>query len=314
MFALLYSYACYVFLPKSSYDSTYYTSRSFKVEKKNTIDVLCIGSSAIECSVVPSVLYSKHGISALNCAEYITTMDNEIGHYRESKAYQTPKLVLIDTEIVWNGGANTYKTPAQMFFCAPFSNHNRLKSLSWSDFYFHGVSDEDLYYSHLKGYSFVTKTSEMSSWGIDDSTTINNTVSDKNDKAIRSIISEILADNVKILFVTAPEQYSTKDKRHNTSFHSYFESLTEEYDNVSYFDFNDKKASNLNLDVTTDFAKVNHLNVLGAQKASLVLANYLNAKYTLTDYRKDTENNTRMEEGLTFFKNKLATLNEEQLF
>ena len=49
MFALSYSYACYVFMPKTAGDSTYYTSRSFKVEKKNTIDILCIGSSAIEC-------------------------------------------------------------------------------------------------------------------------------------------------------------------------------------------------------------------------------------------------------------------------
>lgn len=218
MFALLYSYACYVFMPKTAGDSTYYTSRSFKVEKKNTIDVLCLGSSAIECSVIPSVLYSKHGISALNSAEYITTMDNEIGHYRESKAYQTPKLVLIDTEIVWNGGANTYKTPSEMFFCAPFSNHNRLKSLSWDDFYFHGVDDENRYYSRLKGYSFLTKTSEMSSWGIDETTIIHSEVSSRQDKEIRSIITEILADNVKILFVTAPEQYSNKDKRQKAQY------------------------------------------------------------------------------------------------
>lgn len=303
MISCIYFYACYVFMPKTNDSSYWYSSRGFRGEEKNSIDVLCLGSSGISCAVIPSVLYGQYGISCSNASTFKTTMNNELGLYKESLDYQKPKVVILDTEIVWNGMTRTYKESPGAFYLTPFWNHSKIFTLKPNDLYLHTITNEDLFYNHLGCYTYLNSVASFDSWGINSDTQLLYTISSDKDAEIKEFISTILSNNVSILLLTTPEQYSRKYDSFHLCYHPYFVQLAKQYKNVSYLDFNDTETNNTGIDANTDFYKIHHLNVTGAQKASAFLGEYLKSRYDLTDYRTVKSKNFKLESSLAYFNN-----------
>ncbi len=308
MISLIYCYICYIFGAKTGDDSAGTKCRGFIGEDENTVEVLCLGTSTTANALIPSVMYSEYGISSFNSSVYSTTVKFEFGLYDECVKYQTPKLIIIDTEMLSDEGKNEPADIDNNFLAYPFTNHSRFSKLNSNDFIIKDLSLNENHFSYFKGYSFLSKTTSLGYWGSNDGTDFNHSLVSEKESQLNSFVSKVTKDGASILFVTTPNQYTY-------SFHNYYEAYVDGNSQLAYLDFNDRAANDdTGIEASTDFAKENHLNALGAQKLSIYLGKYIHNHYSLTDYRTIDDQNSKMECSLTYIKNLFEEKKIKQLF
>lgn len=72
----------------------------FYAEEKDSIDVICIGSSNCFCTIDPLVLYEKYGIAAYDFASSSQTMNISLLYLKEAFKSQKPKVVALEVNYV----------------------------------------------------------------------------------------------------------------------------------------------------------------------------------------------------------------------
>lgn len=313
MISLIYCYICYIFVGKTADDNTGTKCRGFVGEDQNTVEVLCLGSSFTANGIIPSVLYSEYGISSFNSSVYWVKSDFELGLYDECIQYQTPKLLIVDTEMLFDGGQNSPSDSSNSFLASPFTNHSRFSKLNANDFIIQDLSLNEDHFSKLKGYTCRSMTRSFDSWGINKETDLSYSLTSEQEILLNSFVNKVIKNGTSILFITTPCQYM-KVYPH-VSVHNYFKAFVKNNVQLSYLDFNDRASNDdTGIDANTDFALLHHLNALGAQKLSISLGKYLHNNYSLTDYRTLDDQNSKMEYSLTYIEEFFKENKIKQLF
>lgn len=94
--------------PKYYYNQTWPATNTFKDFydlKKDTVDVLFLGSSHAMCSFNPQVLYDTYGITSYNLGSEQQSIVVSYYWLREALKYQSPKAVVLDTYMLHKFGA-----------------------------------------------------------------------------------------------------------------------------------------------------------------------------------------------------------------
>ncbi|MDD6305400.1 MAG: hypothetical protein PUA75_00390, partial [Clostridiales bacterium] len=73
-----------------------YPMQMFYKQEKNTIDVLCLGSSHTYTNINPAVLWDEYGIASYDLAGSNQPFWNSYYYFKEALKYQTPELVVLD--------------------------------------------------------------------------------------------------------------------------------------------------------------------------------------------------------------------------
>ena len=73
---------------------------------KNSVDVLFLGSSHAMCTFNPQIIYDTYGITSYNLASEQQSLVVSYYWLREALKYQTPKVVVLDTYMLYKFGAN----------------------------------------------------------------------------------------------------------------------------------------------------------------------------------------------------------------
>lgn len=103
VFALCFFGACFITqgILKDKYltDATTIVN-GFYAEEKNSIDVICIGSSNCFCTINPMVLYENYGIAAYDFASSSQTVNISLLYLKEALKRQNPKVVALEVNYI----------------------------------------------------------------------------------------------------------------------------------------------------------------------------------------------------------------------
>ena len=72
---------------------------SLYAQPRNSIDVLCVGSSRIYCNIAPDVMWREYGIAAYNLATAAQPLNLTYYALQEALKTQTPKVVVVDVSM-----------------------------------------------------------------------------------------------------------------------------------------------------------------------------------------------------------------------
>lgn len=269
----------------------------FYEQEKNSIDVLCMGSSHVFANVDPAILQEDYGISAYDLAGSMQPMWNTYFYLQEALKYQKPSLIVLDVFRLTEGFTyskeskvvkNTYgmklsmekirsikesveneeDTLRHVFGIATY--HNRYYELTENDF--KGGIKKDASYKGYCGLEEVQAQKRTHVSHIKDTLPIE----DKTKEYFYKILTLAEQENIPVLLINAPYCVTEDDKR----VFNELERLLEEGvpGQVAYLDFN-RLYDEIKLDFATDFADSEHLNKAGAKKFNAYLGEYLAKHY-----------------------------------
>lgn len=279
--------------------------KGFYKEPKNSIDVLFTGNSDVYRGVSPMVIYEKYGITSYNFVSSGQRMWIGLAMLEEALKYQSPKVVLFNVDELYytsNASWAHHKVYDNMKFGIPkikaildpgydkplwqklghffpvFAYHDRYKELSVKDL-------EYAFYD----YTDVTK-------GMDLVVGSEPYVSEDNYMEETEDIREIPTQNIeyldkmkklcekagaKFVLFEVPSPDSWNYRQHNA---------VKEYadkNNLEFLDLN-LYLDELDIDWNKDtFDGGDHLNIYGAEKVSLYLAEYLHENFDLENHKED---------------------------
>lgn len=249
-------------------------------EPADTIDVILVGDSEVYNAISPMEMWNTQGITSYDSATGGQQIDEAYNYISQAMEVQHPKVVIIETNLLYR------KLGFDNFFFTRFRNafdltryHDRWKILRFRDLY------EDVNYTwtdDLKGFRYFPKTD-----GIDPGAYMKETTEVRNFnrfcafylKKIRELCDE---NGATLMFLSTP---STKNW--NTPRHNGVKKYADRY-GIGYLDMNMLPIEEYAIDWSTDTKdKGDHLNYVGAVKASQYLARYLTEHYELQDHRED---------------------------
>lgn len=266
---------------------------NFYKQKKNTIDVIGLGSSHTYTSLNPDIFYEN---SKLNLYDFATQQQPTwITYYylKEALKYQKPKYVIFDVHmpVVENTNyasdsvnrdaidkmkmsinkVNAINTSVESiddrysYYINIIKYHTRYKELTKSDIgtAFFGKTINNKGYIGLANDKYVF-----------DGVTYNNqklNINEKSEKYLNKIIDLCKENNIKLILIKTPCIYSSFD----IAKLNYIEDIAKEKD-VVFLNYI-KNIDKLNLDYRFDFYDSGHLSISGSQKLSLNITNIINS-------------------------------------
>lgn len=274
-------------------------------------DVVYIGGSAAFVYWQPLTAWNNYGITSYVMGTNTIPADNLLIYMKEIKKYQNPKLFIIDARpfqyygkmdkgesaIGFRNGCDSlsYGKLRNDLITSYILNSKELvfpiNSLYLDIIYYHenkqaiGNPDNWKYINNkvsrqtYHGYEIHTEYMpiEKESFETDKSSAL--------DPNAEKLLNEILdygdSENLNLLFVVAP--YAEK-KEARESFNT-IESIVKQrgYDFLNA----NKYTKEIQIDYTSDFYNINHVNTFGAEKYTNYLSEYISKKYLLPDHRSD---------------------------
>ncbi|MEG1647017.1 MAG: hypothetical protein RR374_06600 [Clostridia bacterium] len=273
---LLYTYSAMVLAPKSvnSQGGAYfYRGKGFYAEPTNSLDVFVCGNSDSMYGFSPIKLYNDYGITSFNSGVPKLTIDGAYSLIKQSLDVQKPKVVVLETDCVFDVNSKLLKILNPLYFFAiPIVYHSRWKDVKFNDFITMPSYKKNI--DALKGYEF---TSDISGAKIGDYMGSPNVANEPfKPSCLRSLnsITKLCNENdIKLVFLTIPSATSWTYAKHNA--------LSEyaQKNGIEYIDGN-VLIKELNFDWSHDSKdNGNHLNVYGANKVTAYLGNILTTKY-----------------------------------
>ena len=290
-----------IFLPKNT-DALAATTviNGFYAEEKDSLDVVFFGSSQVALGISPMEIYEKYGIKSYN----LTTGDQPIAatYYWVKEAYKRQKnmTAVIDIDMATNEtgiseaafieaidymhwGLNRlgaihavtslYKQNKWDFYVPFLRFHSRWSELSGKDFSYllHRTRT-----NVKKGQYPLASLSAFDYRGIDDDPEAGIETEDgepiileRNEKYLRKTAEFCREKGIKLVFIKTPITIWTAEQ------HNAVEELSESLD-VPFLDMNMKPyPDSIGLDPKADYQGTDHLNILGAEKVSTALGQYL---------------------------------------
>ncbi len=274
---------------------------AFYQQKKDTVDVLFVGSSHIYCDVNTGILWDEYGMASFDLGGAEQPYWNSYYYLEEALKTQTPKVIVLD--ITTPGIRSVDLQPENWVVCNNYGMQwttNRIEALKVSTLdqsfsrlllplnTIHGRYDE------LTKEDFIDNNNTINYKGFDpretvtpfDTPDITNVtemtpVSEKAEKYLRKIIQLTKERNIPLLMISAPYVVTEESEK----LYNYVFQIADE-NQIPYLDFN-KMYKELKFDFQTDMAEELHLNISGNEKFSKYLGNYLHTRYNVPDRRQD---------------------------
>lgn len=246
-------------------------------EPEKTIDVLVLGDSESYNSISPMQMWQEHGITTYVCGQGGQRIQEAYYMLKTALKTQSPKVVLLETnELFRNPGTfkNMQISLAEplRYYMPVFRYHNLWKTAfderKPENIDYKGFSIRDAVAAYQgKEYMKETKEAEIMSPFVQ-----------FHLELIRKLCDE---NGAQLLFVSAPSPTNYNYKKHNA-----VQEYADQYD-IIYEDLN-LKVEELGIDWNKDSQdRGDHLNVLGAEKFTKYLGQYLTENYDLEDHRGD---------------------------
>jgi len=292
-------------------------TRLFYELPDNTVDVLFLGSSHTYFTFIPQQIYDEYGITSADLATSSQSIQNTYYLLKEAYKHQKPKVVFLD---IYNlmAASNESVLTFRLHFTSGISNLpdyslNKYKEYKEIKNLHYGYSDEvkleDAYgvisfrneydrgpfdplqfmsimispaaeYSTFGYYPATTVAPiEQLSPGISSGTVINLEETTEYEYFVK--LCELVKENdTRLVMVRAPYNSPGYD---NLGLYDQIISHLEE-ENIGYIDYF-SLVDELEIDLSTDFRDEDHLNILGARKATKYISDYLHNEYSLPDHR-----------------------------
>ena len=268
-----------VFMPKTNKDLRDSSANGILAEPAGTIDVIIVGDSEAYCTFIPLQMWNDYGITSYVCGTPKQTLDYSEDFLRKAFKSQKPKVVVLETNAIFRkfslSSALLIKADERFSI---YRYHDRWKKLSLSDF----SSDVDNdYIENDKGYRIDGSVKPGNVSGYMKPSDKKEKIPIKN-KPYLKIIKELCEENgAQLMLVSTPSLKNWNSERHNT-----VAELAEEF-GLEYIDMNTLK-QDVPINWTNDTKDAgDHLNHIGAEKATAYFGNYLSSKNILEDHRND---------------------------
>ena len=268
--------------------------KGFYAEEENTLDVVFIGSSQMYADMAPAVLFHEYGITSYDFCANEQPLWISYYYIKEAFKRQNPKVIVLDVFTVYGDDyedegvthinlddlpmsvnkilAIRDSVPAGMRYSYYFplaKYHN-----TWTDFYegkaeFAFYEEKDPY----KGYSPFVFAAEYGESA--DAEVVNQTetepIPERAELWLRKIIALCREEKVPLVLIKTPNGNPERQKLYNS-----VEILAEETGTPF-----------LNMNVLLDGQA--HVNVLQAEKISLLMGEYLTSHYEFEDKRQNPD-------------------------
>lgn len=308
-FLLLYSSISKIFMHKENWRGDLSAIKSFYDQKKNTLDVIFLGTSHAYTGISNWQLWDEHGIASYNFSNSSQPLQMTYFMLEEVIRVQKPKLIVIDlfglvlplneasvglshTNLDYMPLSKTkvkainslIKNKKSEFFCPMIRYHSRWNNLNKKDF-------QPLKHTGL-GSDLLFETKKLPSFEI-----TSNDIEDENiNLEYLSILNKMidLCQNKKIdlLFTTIP--YHAPSKQFGIKFthieqQKIFNSVNKLFSerNIRYLNFFNL-LDEISFNWDTDMNDISHPNINGAHKITSFLGEYIKANYNITDRRNDS--------------------------
>lgn len=277
---------------------------SFYELEKNSLDVLCMGSSHGYSSFQPNILWSEQGMTSYVMCSPRQTAASTYYLLQEALCTQKPKVLLLETYYFFTGKKYADEESLRMAFDGVKlgkAKHEMISDLlakkGWKkklSYYipflkYHGRWDElennDFHSkTYLKGSIF-----DFTVYKMEEPTLVENT--QKLPKNVRYYLEKILQlceeQGIELILYTAPYSYQDRkaeDFDQKQGMNIAVKEYCEEHD-IPYFDF--QRSIDAGIDYAQDFRDYAHMNTRGAEKITRYLGQYLKQNGTYPDHRGD---------------------------
>lgn len=288
-------------------EKTYNTVRGFYDEPQNSFDVLFLGSSHLFCDVNPLILFEQYGITSYELSTSVQRIENSYFFLNEFLKKQNPKIVFLEcygmrfkegydqirTHLVYDYVPfsinkvrgiqealvlNETKDEGIINYLLPIINyHTRWKSLNEEDFTLITNDKTHAYKGYTPHYNISTVTVDENKYNDVDVTAL----PERNITYLNRIIKLCKEKNISLVLFKTPSP--------NAWNQGYSNCLKEiaETNNIVFLDLHEEE---IGIDYEKDFLdNGEHLNVYGATKLSLYLAEYINQNYDLENHKNDEQ-------------------------
>lgn len=281
LLGVLLSVVSWMFLPKDNSPEAGIDdvlSSGFLAEPAQTLDVLILGDSLPKFDVIPPVLWNQQGFPAYVCAAGGGTLPKVQEWAEEFFRKQTPKVVLLDTNLLTRDPAPHYAAQLWLERQLPVLRyhdnwkivppHRMLRKVNYT------------YCTWEKGYylcKLIEPADGVEHYMEEEGEDIR--ISQEEIAGIRQIEALCREHGSRLILLSLPDAFSMNKTRHNT-----LARLAEEI-GIPYLDMN---LEDLGLDWSVDSADGgDHLNYWGAKKVTQYLGIYLAQMDLLSDRRTD---------------------------
>lgn len=284
---------------------------NFYQERRNSIDVLCLGSSHMFVNISPKALWEHHGIASYDLGGSVQPFWNTYFYLKEALDYQKPKVVVLDvycatlnkefsdhSRIIKNTFGisslpnrfraikiSSPQTERIHYWLAYPSYHQRYGELTKADFYPQYYTRDDNNEKTLfisKGEGLATRTSPQMTRNIQESQRV--PLLGKSEEYLSRIIHLCADKHIPLLLIVAPY---AGDNVHYEAYYARVKEIAHEK-GIPYVNFNLFR-DEIGIDFSTDAVDVDHLNYRGSEKFSRYLGTYLKKHYDLPDHRGEEE-------------------------
>lgn len=267
--------------------------------QKVPIDVVAFGSSHSSCSLNNAQLWEDYGIASYALTAGTQNVDGTYYFMQEMFKHNKPKIALVETYVFYEDeftreslyrSALTPKWSLQyipfVLKRAEFSGydrefteelvlrmplvHDRYRELSRADFY------NDMFYN--KGFRGSEICNEIEKPVKTDAV---NEMPEKCRYYIDKIVELCQKEGVQLIFFNAPYEASEEEVANQNGMRQYAEEHGIPYLGLMH---NDEEYG---IDYSKDFREHDHVNDIGAQKITTIIADYLLENYDLTDHRNE---------------------------
>ncbi len=278
----------------------------YKFIERDTVDILCIGSSHVYCSINPVQMYDDYGIAAYDLSAGGQAIWCSYYYILEALKRQKPQIVLLDvfTMSIENDSYFDHdRVQSNLLNMKPSYNkwealrtaqidrgglnifwgfpviHSRYKQLDREDY---NLKDNSKFFL---GYSYTTrivpyKTEEISN--VSEVTEIT-PISNKAETYLRKCIELCKRQGIEIILVNAPMPTTSEEAQKK---YNYIKQIADEY-GVPFLNgvcYDEEMGLDWGMD---SMGNDGHLNYKGATKYTKWLCDYLELNYNLPDRRGD---------------------------
>lgn len=250
-------------------------ARGFYVEPKNSLDIIAIGNSDIECSFSPMELWKEYGYTGYTCGEPEQTIYESYNLLQEVMICQKPKVVILEAD-----GLFPHEDPAKTF--------NRFLDsrlyLLFPAIEYHNLwkMPVNLSTEPTKGYLFKSLDMPVSQKHSKSKTEITDKISPVALAQMGAFQNLCKKSGARLVLVYSPTAYSWSQKRHERI------SKYAAANGLPFIDLNIDSAG-FNIDWKEDTWDTGyHLNYCGAKMSTQYLGRYLHRHYSIPDHRKDS--------------------------
>lgn len=253
----------------------------FLGEPKDSIDVLFLGDSEAYSSFVPLLMWHEQGFTSYVCSTPGQKMPQCESILKEALACQKPKIVVIETNMLFSGFSTDSIIMRAIQEALPvFEYHDSWKCLTLDNMF---DKPKTTWTDGQKGYLMKYIAGEVDASNYMTPTTSVEEMPAKNEAYLKQMIAYCKESGATPIFVSTPSTVNWNTARHNT-----MEAWSKEA-GIDYIDYN-LASEGVGINWQTDSRdNGDHLNHRGAVKLSKVLGKRLAQDYKLPDHRDDPQ-------------------------